>query len=207
MARETREQKAERLAAEGRAKKVAEFKQRVAKARSMRTYSKELLFDSSSDRDPVVGVLYDMLHRYDSASADLRQRMDSLRKQLEEGTARLDDNRHDVFSWSNPIATVGSDIEKAHHVRMTLADAIASLGRATSWWTPQVFDTRARQRHEQLKSFDVIARATGTFQIMCNGKAMTAAEFGVTGEQAALVRDYATEEAAWLAAESFHGQW
>lgn len=205
--RETREEKAARLEAEGRAKKVAEFKQRVADARSMRTYSKDLLFNGGSDRDPIVGVLYDLLHRYESASDSLKQRMASLRQQLEEAQARLDDNRHDAFSWSNPIATVGSDIEKAHHVRMALADAVATLGRATGWWTPQVFDTRTRARHAQLCSFEVVARGSGTFQIMREGKAMTAADFGEQGEQAQLVRDYATEEAAWLAADAFHGQW
>lgn len=208
--RETREEKTARLQAEGRARKVAEFKQKVATARSMRTYSKDLLFNSGSDRDPMVGVLYDLVHRYESASADLRQRMDRLQRDLADAVLRLDDNRHDAFSFSNPVATVGSDIEKAHHQRMTLADAIATVGRASGWWVPHVFDTRTRARHAQLCSVEVVASGGGYGVRMVDPRMADGANVQWLASDGTLQSNghlYNDEDSAWLAADAWFGNW
>lgn len=206
--RETREEKAARFEGEQRARIVTEFKARVAKARSMRTFDERLLF-AADGRDTMVGVLYDLLHRYESATVDLKRRATQLAEELAGALAKMQDNRHDVFSYSNPVATTGSEIEKAHHVRMTLADAIVTVSRETGWWVPQVHDTRAVARHAQLCSFHVEARPHGMFHIVANGAALTGTDMGLQPADAAapLVAEYETDESAWLAAEKFHGQW
>jgi len=208
--RQTREEKAAQFVAEQNARRAAEFQQRVLKARAMRTFDEKLLF-AEGDRDPMVGVLYDLLHRYESATEDLKRRTTQLSEELAGALVKLQDNRHDVFSYSNPVATTGSEIEKAHHVRMALADAIATTARATGWWVPQVFDTRQRARHAQLCSFEVKLTTDDRdmFVVMANGTPLTGVDIKAQPANAAapLVAEYETEESAWLAADAFHGQW
>lgn len=212
--RETREEKQARQQAEARATKANEMKKKVAHARGLRIYTERVAWEAMAHGgdgtdNKVLGTLWEMVRRYESASDDLRQRMNRLRDELGTALLRLDDGRHDAFSFSNPVATTGSNIEEAHTTRKVLGDSIAQLARATGWWVPQVHDTRAKLRHRQLATMEVVARAHSMFHIVVDGKPLTGVDMGLQPKDAAepLVSEYESEESAWLAADAWMGSY
>lgn len=206
MARMTREEKAEQFNAKQRTKKVAEFKQRIAKARSLTVYNERLVFDSVDKR---ASVLFDMVRQFTQSGADLHRKTQRLIEEMQNALVKIDANEQDVFSYSNPLATPGSDIEALHTKRKVLVDAIQSIAYALDYYVPQVQNKRALEQRRRLVNVDVLQSTDGRemWRIEIEGTPLTGVDMRLQKVDAAnpLVSEYNSEESAWLAAAEYVG--
>lgn len=203
MARMTREEKQAAAAKEAQTKKVNEIRQRFAKARALRTYDDRLAWETLDDKG--AQALYELVHRYNSCADDLRKRTERLVEEMQRALHKMEANEADVFSYSNPIATSGSDIEALHTTRKVLTESIRTLAWATGFWVPQIASMRQRERHRLLCGIDVVQSGGGYGVRMLDGE--TATWLAADGTLQADGVTYETEELAWLAAGALVGDY
>jgi len=206
MARQTREEKAAAAEAALRTRKVDEFKQRIAKAKALKTYSERTAWESD-DRSGL--ALYELVRRYQDTGDSIAKKTRSLVDELQRALQKLEDNYTDVFSYSNPLATPGSDIEQLHATRKALREGIATLAYALGYHVPQIMNVRELKQHDKLVIFSV--KTDDTFDTV--GRVMV-------GEKTLMISDvakntgnddnpmgYDSEESAWLAAATYIGEY
>ena len=205
MPRQSREEKAAAAEAALRTRKVDEFKQRIAKARALKIYNERVAFEES-DRGGL--ALFELVRRYQSAGDDIRRKTKSLVEEMQRALQKLDDNYTDVFSYSNPLATPGSDIEQLHATRKALRDGIATLAYALGYHVPQIMNVRELKQHEKLVNVNVERHDRELFVITVNGKVLSGVDLGLQKADAVpVVSEYLSEESAWMAAAAYVGEY
>lgn len=213
MARETREERAERFNSEQRTKRVAEFKAKINSERCRRVYSERAAFDANrqgEDRSAI--AIYEVVREFKTSCETLRKLIDRMAERMTEATTRLDRGEN-PFWHSTAMGDLPADIERANARRTALAESVHRLAWATNWYVADVLTDRERERRDLLVSLDVVTHPTISDRYAV-GRATTDALFYhavVDGIPSLTVLEadaqaFETEEAAWLAAMALCGE-
>lgn len=236
MARETREQRAERANAERRAQAVAEFRKRQADERAKRVYNDREAFMSLSEERPLI-ALYEAVGEFRRNREEFKREAERVQDRVREALQRIEEGRNPGMG-TTVLNASAAEMENAAAKLEVARVMVRRLGWALGFHVPDIYTAREEAQRARFLSvsvkFDQLASerapfGTGVWRLWVGDAPASRAMLGLKAEEVEsrlapdgsldgelsdeektylmnLPQAYGSEEAAWVAAMHYCGE-